>query len=331
MKKRVLLGVDSGATKTEAALTALDGTVLARVVGGPAVLGARASGKAVKNLSDLIDRACAQARVSRGAIAFAGLGICGVDYDDELAAQRRSLLIPLGIEGERARLVNDGIAALWGGTPRERAVALQIGTGYTAAWRGRYGQETPFDPFNCGVVINLRREVYVTAYRVLDGRAPKSILPGLLMDYFGEHHLQTLIKKLRRGRFDREKVMNILAVLGEAVDRGDRVSLGIVRRAAGEYARDIGIMLGKIGGGPANVALGGGVLLNRPKMLLEMIRDKVREKHPRARVRAPLLSPAIGGCVMAAHLAGLDPKAVFNKAVQTQAQNPAAPQVGHRV
>ena len=317
MGKKVFLGVDGGATKTEVALVAEDGSYLTGIIGGPTRLGRRASGRIIENLNSPIDYVCDQAGAGREDIRQAGFGVHGVDYDDELAGQRRTLFGPLGLDPDRAVLVNDGIVALWGGTPRRKALVLQLGSGFTGAYRSRWGAEVPFDQFNVGLGINLREAVFTTAFRSLDGREARSILPGLIMDHFGIHDLQKLIKKLRGPRLPIIEVLSIITVLREAAGRGDLVSIRLIRRAARAYAHDVSTMIKKIGDDRVDAVLGGGLLLNGPPLLVDLIGRHVRKKHPRARVRRPLLSPALGGCVMAAFHAGRDPRTVFQTARKT--------------
>ena len=317
MSAKYYLGVDGGATKTEVALLARDGSFIGGARGPGTYLTARASKGVLRTLESLIEQVCRRHKVTAKQIAHYGFGLCGVDYPDEFRSQCTSLLRPLAIPADRAEIVNDGIAALWGGARSPQALVLQIGTGYTAAYRLAYGQETPFDQVNCGVVVNLRRDVLSFAARSLDGREEPSVLPKLLLVYFGESDPMVLVKKLRRERYPREKVMNVLEVLNRAVKKQDSVALKIVERAAGHYAWDIRTLIGKIGREKVEVVLGGGVLLNGPPRLLRRIGQLVRQDHPRARVHKPHLPPAIGAAILAGFSDGANPKTLFTQAKKT--------------
>lgn len=318
MSEMVYLGVDGGATKTEVACLNREGRFLCSVKGPPTTLNARATKKAVKDLELLIRKACSKVRIDKSNLAFSGFGICGVDYPSELRQQRKTLFSLLGMDPHKAVLVNDGVAALWGGARTETSIVLQVGTGFTAAYRDAYGREKPFDQVNCGVVVNLRRMVYVYAARSIDGRERKSVLPELLMQYFEEKDTEKLILKLRRHRYSREKVSNVLPVLNKAVVRKDPLSRKIVKIAAEQYALDICTMVRKLKNPQrVEVVLGGGVLENGPPVLRSMVGRLVRKKYPGAFVHKPVLSPGIGAAVMAAFHDGQNPKKVFQQACKT--------------
>lgn len=315
---KVFIGVDGGASKTELAVISENGELLSEFRGGPAPIGAVASKTLGANLTAMISAVCKSAKVPKKAVAHFGFGLCGVDYPDEYAEQKQSLTQLLLIPQSKATLVNDGIVALWGGCTQKRAVICQIGTGFTGAYRNGFGKATPFDQVNCGVVIQLRKSIYVTAARVLDGRAPASILPVLLMDYFGVTDSQLLIKKLRRFHFPKKKVAGVLPVLCEAVAQNDKVSIALVKTAAKEYAKDVNIMIQKIGGEPAEAALGGGVLQNGPELLLTLIQKDVHKQFPKVDVHKPIFSPAIGAAIMAASNCGQDPAKIYQRLLSSQ-------------
>lgn len=318
MKNSAYMGVDGGASKTEATLLDGEGRFLCSVKGPATSIGAKATKKTVGDLKKLINKACFEARINKNKIAFFGFGICGVDYFSELNQQRKSLFSILDIKPEKASLVNDGVVALWGGARSQASLILQIGTGFTAAYREAYGREMPFDQVNCGVLVNLRRMIYIYAARSLDGRERKSVLPELLMQYFDEKNYEQLVLKLRRHRFSREKVSNVLPILNKAVASKDPLSLKIVKIAAEQYALDIRTMIQKMTKPRrVEVVLGGGVLENGPPTLRKYIGDFVRKKYPQAYVHQPILSPGVGAAVMAAFNDGRNPKQIFQQAQKT--------------
>ena len=317
MHRKFYLGVDGGSTKTEVALLDQEGIFLGSVRGPGTYIHARASKTILDNLKRMIRTVCRRAKVPQKQIAHYGFGLAGVDYPDEFVRQKNSLLRPLGIDQARATVVNDGIIALWGGANSKQALILQVGTGFTAAYRCQYGGETPFDVVNCGVIANVRRDIYVTSARVWDGREKPSILPALLMDYFAETDPFVLVRKLRRNQFPREKVMNVLVVLNEAVAKKDKVALNLVERAAEHYAWDIGTLIRKIGHEKVEIVLGGGVLQNGPPLLLGRIGEKACKQHPKSRVHKAYLPPAVGAAVMAAYYDGNEPVPIYRAARKT--------------
>ena len=318
MSEKFYLGLDSGGTKTQVALLAADGAVIAQQMTGPVRLTARrASAAVITRTKEIIDFTLQQANIGWGDIAFFGFGMCGADYDDEIPTQERTLGEGLGIRAERMKLVNDGIVALWGGSAKKRAVILQLGTAFTAAYRTDLGRETPFDHLNAGVIVELRRTILASGARVLDGRLPRSILPELLLKHFEEQSPEDVLRKYVRNTLDSWKLLTVITPWREAVEQGDKVALKILEGAAKVYADDIKYMLKKMDGDGADVVLGGGLLANAPRLFRQRIAQLVRKKYAKVTVHSPHLSPAVGGAVMAAYLDGVKHRPFYRTAKKT--------------
>ncbi|HPM77708.1 MAG TPA: BadF/BadG/BcrA/BcrD ATPase family protein [bacterium] len=317
MDERYFLGIDSGGTKTEVAILAADGTLITTMIGMPINIGPGITKEHIFGLKDLIESALSFARLKHDDIAHYGFGICGVDFADEAAEQKRELLSGMGIDQSRSTLVNDGIVALWGGSNRSKAVILQLGTAFTAGHRDGFGHETPFDPWNVGVQFELRSRILTTAPRVVDGREKKSILPELVVKHYGHDSYDSLLKLAARHRLPIFETLTSFMVLHEAIAKKDAVAIRIVKEAATYYAGEVEALLKRVKGEKVDVVLGGGMLLNCPPMLWDLTKEKIMTKHPQVTVHAPHLRPAIGGAVMAAYYAGADQRKIFRRAQKT--------------
>ena len=317
MKRKYYIGVDGGASKTEVALIDEKGRIIGTEFGAGSHIGVRVSKSYAKVIKELMGAVCKSADIKLEQVAGFGFGLCGCDYPQEHKGQKKSLVKHLAVDDEKTTLVNDGVAALWGGAKSEAAVILQVGTGFTAGYRSKFGGEKPFDQVNCGVVVNPRIDFYITAARVLDGRDAPSIIPQLMMDYFNEHDPGELIRKLRRKYFSKDKVANILPVWTLAIKKKDKVAIRLMETAAKSYAHDIDTLIKKTGATEVEVVLGGGVLQNGPPALVRRISKIVRTKNPKVKVHKPYLSPAIGAAIMAAFNDGKNPKKIFSMAKKT--------------
>jgi N-acetylglucosamine kinase-like BadF-type ATPase len=311
------LGLDSGGTKTETAIVGEDGAFVANTFGGPIQMHQlRAPKRALAMVNAFIDQAAADAKIGRDDIAGFGFGMSGIDFPDEIPLQTRTLLKGVGVDPARAKVVNDGVVALWGGSPAARAVILQLGTAFTAAYRNGYGTETPLDHFNVGLVVDVRRLIMASCARVWDGRLPPSILPALVLNHFGFADPIELIRRGLRGKLDRWQLLTVIDPWREAVEQGDAVACDILEQAARVHAGDVHCLIAKAGG-DADVVLGGGLLRNGPKRFLDRIAALVCEKYPNATPHLPDLSPAIGAALMAAHAQGADYPRLFARAKET--------------
>src|SRR3954470_2389700 len=111
---KLYLGIDGGYSKTAGVLLTEEGQVLAshRAAGSSIVGAPKPESCAV--LSGLVDGLLKHAGAGREDLAFTGLGLNGIDYEDEHPLQHRELAAALKVRPDRFVLVNDGVAALWG-------------------------------------------------------------------------------------------------------------------------------------------------------------------------------------------------------------------------
>jgi N-acetylglucosamine kinase-like BadF-type ATPase len=316
--EKFYLGLDSGGTKTEVVIAAVDGSFVTNCFGGPIQMHSRrAKPKDVAMAEGFVEQALSQAKLAWNNIAFFGFGMSGIDFDDEIPLQTRTLLAGLRIDPSRARVVNDGVVALWGGSAAKRAVILQLGTAYTAAWRRGLGTEQPFDHLNAGVLVEVRRLILANCARAWDGRLPPSILPELILEHFEIKDPLKLVKLGIRNKLDRWKLLTVIDPWRQALERGDRLSRAIADEAAKVYAHDLNVLIDRAGGDGADVVLGGGLLRHGPEYLRDRIAALVAKKHPKCRAHLPHLAPAVGAAVMAAYHDGADHAAFFRRAQKT--------------
>ena len=311
------LGVDSGGTKSEVALLAEDGAVLNKAMGAPLHMRVRAGKRVIHLLRDLIDFTLQPTGVTWPQITQFGFGLAGADFEDEIHLQRQAFCRAYKLTPNQLTLVNDGVVALWGGSDRERAVILQLGTAYTSAYRGRFGEETPLDHLNAGVQFEIRHRLLTTVARVVDGREKPSVLRKLVREHYGFADETTMLKVATRGKLDRAMTLFVISALNEAVAQGDEVAVRIVHEAADYYTRDVVFLIDKVGGAEVDVVLGGGLLNNGPPLLREVLAEKIKGERPSVIVHPPHLPPAVGAAVMAAFRVGSDHRRIFARALET--------------
>ena len=134
-----VLGLDVGATKTQALIANHQGEVLgfAGEVGGNwEGMGLAAAGEVYARVAR---QALTQAGMSAGELAGGGYGLAGLDWSSD-RGRLRPLIDRLGVGGPQV-LANDAFAALWAGTRDGYGVVVIAGTGTTTAGRNRDGQE----------------------------------------------------------------------------------------------------------------------------------------------------------------------------------------------
>jgi N-acetylglucosamine kinase-like BadF-type ATPase len=307
----LLLGIDGGASKTTGAIIDETGRLLAHAKsGGSAVVG-KPNPQSLAVLSELAQSLCERAEISRDAIAHCVIGLNGVDFEDEHPVQHRDVSTAIDLLPVRVSLVNDAIVALWGATGAPAATMVQHGSGFTAAYRGRYGGETLFDHLDVGAVFDMRRGLIAAVARMINGQIEPTPLKAAVLDCFGIQDESEYGEAIFRQRVPRRLRARTPPLIYRAWLDGDPVAASLVHRACEDYVLAARAMVAKTGSPSPDVAFGGGVIDVAPDEFWDLLAKHLRESHPDLTPARPILAPELGGAVMAGHCVGLSPQELF--------------------
>jgi len=316
--QQYFIGIDGGASKTLGVMINDEGRMLASArMGGSAIIGAPCA-ESRMILASLKQRLCSEARVSPLTITGIGLGLNGIDFVDEFPMQQAELSACLRIDDSRLTLVNDGIAALWGASPAERSVIVQLGTGVTTAYRSGYGQEQLFDHLDAGGIYDLRRALAVLVARMIDGRAAVTPLKAAALAHYRVQDEVTFAELLFRERLPRAQFATGHQVVFMAWLDGDAAATRLVMQAVEDYTCTACAMIARTGTDHCTVAFGGGVIQHAPQAFLALLAEYVHARYPDVDVISPRLSPAHGAALMAAFHHGCNPHALFDGMMQDE-------------
>nr|WP_206324564.1 MULTISPECIES: BadF/BadG/BcrA/BcrD ATPase family protein [unclassified Streptomyces] len=298
-----MLAVDAGNSKTDVAVLAPDGTVLASARGGgfqPPVVGVA---PAVDGLAEIVGRAAADAGVP---LSFAHVTAClaNADLPVEEAALERELLG----RGWSAslRVHNDTFAILRAGLDEPRGVAVVCGAGVNCVGMTPDGRTARFPAIgkisgDWGGGGGLSEEALWFAARAEDGRGEPTALARALPAHFGLESMYALIEALHLERIPQGRRHELAPVLFRVAAEGDPVALGLVHRMAEEVVALSAVALRRLGllGEEAPVVLGGSVLAARHPQLEERIRELLAVRAPKAAVRFVTAPPVLGAGLLA--------------------------------
>ncbi|MFF9144257.1 N-acetylglucosamine kinase [Streptomyces sp. NPDC014861] len=299
----VLLAVDAGNSKTDAAVLAADGTVLGTARGGgfqPPVVGVPT---AVDGLAEIVGRAAADAGVPLG---FAHVTAClaNADLPVEEAALEQELL-------ERGwspsvRVHNDTFAILRAGLDEPRGVAVVCGAGVNCVGMTPDGRTARFPAIgkisgDWGGGGGLSDEALWFAARAEDGRGEPTELAAALPAHFGRKTMYALIEALHLGMIPQARRHELVPVLFRVATEGDAVALSLVHRMAEEVVALSTVALRRLGllDEEAPVVLGGSVLAARHPQLEDRLRELLAERAPKAVVRFVTAPPVLGAGLLA--------------------------------
>ncbi|MFC1420374.1 N-acetylglucosamine kinase [Streptacidiphilus cavernicola] len=306
-----VLAVDGGNSKTDLALIAEDGGLLASVRGP----GSTSPGGGT--LAPLVAELAASAGLDpAGPIArHTSACLANVDLPEEEVALSAELA-GLGWS-ETSQVLNDTFALLRSGTQRPWGIAVVCGAGMNCAGVGPDGRTARFLALgyhtgDWGGGRWLSNEVMHAAMRAEDGRGPETLLRQRVAGYFGERSVEDVAVAVYQGRLTEDQILLLTPLLFAAAEDGDPVALALVDRQADEVflmARSVLDRL-DLAGTDVEVVLGGGILAGRHPLITETVEARLKEHAPAALPRYADVPPIAGAALLGLDHLGAGPDAL---------------------
>jgi N-acetylglucosamine kinase-like BadF-type ATPase len=312
VSKPAVLAIDGGNSKTDVALVAGDGTLLASARGPGINAHAVGVDQTVLILDAVVKQAAAQldrsvagplARHTVACLANADLPEEEVEHATAVQAQGWS---------ESATVVNDTFAILRSGLPdrvegrgAHWGVAVVCGAGINAVGVAPDGRV--FRYLALGTISGdwgggggLGLEVLWHAIRAEDGRGPTTVLVGYLTSHFGVERVEEVTIGIHKGKIGGDDLIGLAPMLLRASDEGDAVARQVVERQAGEIAVMAITAMRRLDltGLATPVVLGGGVITARNPLLISGITRRIAEAAPAAEVRVIDVPPVAGAALL---------------------------------
>ncbi len=296
----IYLGVDTGATKSQALLADEQGRILGSGRAGPGnweMIGWDGT-RAV--LAEIIGRAARQAGIEVADITASGMGLAGYDWPED-DAPHRDICREIGLRGPLS-LVNDAFLGLVAGAEAGWGVVISAGTScncYGRDAQGRIGRLTGSSAngeyAGAGEIVDYARRAVARAWSL---RGPQTSLSAVLVEACGAADVDDLLAGLVRGRYllDARSAPLIFA----AADAGDEVAGQAVAwagRGLGDLACGVIRQL-NLQDASFDVVLSGSFFRGSPR-LADLIDEAITREAPRARI-TPLDAPPVTGGVLLA-------------------------------
>ena len=322
-----VLAIDGGNSKTDVALIAPDGTVLAAERGPGANHEQYGVEQAMRILDGLVRSAAAQTRGQSGVIArHTSACLAGADLPEEEAQLTAALRLCRW--SRTAIAVNDTFAVLRAGLSAEEA-AGDGDEGDAAGRRWPGGADRPWGvAVTCGAGINcvavapdgrttrylahgvltgdwgggeeLGQQVMWNAMRAEDGRGPATALARAVAAHFGLPSVTDVAIAVHKGQLGDDDLLGLTSVLFAAAAAGDQVARELVERQADEICAMAVAAMRRLGLPPAGtpVVLGGGLLEARDTLLTSAVIGRLAAAAPGAVPRVVDIPPIAGAALL---------------------------------
>ena len=305
---RFFLGVDIGATKSQALIADESGRALGLGSGGPGNYEAVGYDGLASTLNAITSEALHRAGLSTRALSGAGFGIAGYDWPAE-APPTRQAIETLGLSAPY-EFVNDATLGLIAGTSQGWGVAVVSGTSCNCRGRdsrGREGRVTGngpwMDEYGGGGEL-VAKAVHAIA-RDWTQRGPTTRLTAAFIQATGASDASDLLQGLALGQY--QLSAGSAPIVFQAAEAGDAV--------AQELVRWLGRELGSLTVGVIRqlsfqeldfeVVLVGSMFKGSPVIEQELAAT-VHAVAPRARLVRLVAPPVVGGVLLGMEQTGLD-------------------------
>lgn len=298
-----MVGVDGGGSKTEAAIIDANLRVIGEGRSGPSNplrVGIAGAAAAVR---EAIDNACAKAKLRRGDLVAAEIGLAGARRR-ELRERLRETLTPLGV-GE-IEVVTDADIALYGATGGAPGLVVISGTGSICCGINARGKRFcaggwgPVAGDEGGGAWLARRALRAIAY-ASDGRGPLTALTELACAYFHVTAADDLTTAIYSPTITNERLAGFGRDVVDAGKRRDPVAQQIVAEGGAELGRAAVAVIRhlQMEHERFQIAYVGGVFRAAGDLILNPLRVEVKKVAPRAYFEPPHFAPAVAAARMA--------------------------------
>ncbi|MGW0082981.1 N-acetylglucosamine kinase [Streptomyces sp. NPDC003393] len=307
-----VLAIDAGNSKTDVAVVAADGTVLATARGGgfrPPAVGVEA---AVAGLARAVEEAC----VTAGVTSVSHVSACLANADLPVEEEQLAAALHARAWGATVEVRNDTFAILRAGIAEPRGVAVVCGAGINCVGMRPDGRTARFPAVgrisgDWGGGWGLAEEALWYAARAEDGRGEPTALARTLPAHFGLRSMYALIEALHLRTVDEHRRHELTPVLFTTAAQGDPIAHAIVERLAEEVVTMATVALGRLDllTEETPVLLGGSVLAARHPQLEDGIRAHLAARAPKATPHVVTARPVLGAALLGLDHVGAPPEA----------------------
>jgi len=310
LSPKLFIGVDGGATKTEAVLIDENKKEIGRGL-------AAGSNADIFGVSESVNRVYAAIKQACGGtnptISNCCLAIAGIDTKKDNTIWEHTVSHNLSLSkllNKEPNIVNDSLAALRSGTTAKNAVVIIAGTGSNCFGRNEQGEEAKsggvdyiLSDEGSGYNIGLRILKRVT--QSIDGRNDDTLLKDLLFQKLNINSLPKLVSQVYEKPWNKADIAQIAPLAEKAAEKEDKVAKEILERAA----LDLGIMIKAVAtklelkNMQYEIVTAGSVFKIKTHLMNNLEKD-IKEFSPKAKFVRPQVDSATAAAYLALEKSG---------------------------
>jgi N-acetylglucosamine kinase-like BadF-type ATPase len=300
-----VIGVDGGATKTEAVVANLHGEPLGAGRAGCGNWEIVGDLRAAQTIFDAIRQGLERARIDLSAVQRVHMGLAGLDWPEDELRLRAALANHLG--RTPVTIENDSYLGALACTPTARGITVSAGSGVCSSYLGDNGEKY-FDAYfgELGGGMQIDELALHAIIRAEDGRGPKTALTPSILRATGHSSVAALLRAMTREHYAlSHKVMR--PPLFQTAAEGDPVAIAVVSA----FGRELGLLATNLIRkyhlkGTAQYVVASGSLFTRTgPLLFDVFQRFVHGADTSAQVVLNNRSPVAGAVRAALHACGM--------------------------
>lgn len=297
------LGVDGGGTKTRIVLIGENKNFLAEGIAGasnPLRVGIET---ATTNILEAINFACDSARLNRGDIVAATLGLAGVRRMD--LRERISERFTKELHIKPVEIVTDADIALYGATLGKAGLVVIAGTGSICNGENARGMKATAGGWGPlagdeGGGAGISRRALQSIAKASDGRGKTTKLSELALDYFRAAKMEDLAVAIYAPQNTNAKIAGFARFVIQAAKDGDEIAIKLLFEAGCELALAAIAVIKQLNLENQKFPIAKvGSIFKAGKLITKPFLEKVKEIAPEAFLTEPVLSPSVAAAQMA--------------------------------
>ena len=318
---RYFLGIDAGGTKTHALIAGETGEAIGFSSAGPGNWESVGYEGLTKNLLDITTRALEMAKITISQMSGTGMGLAGYDWPSQRQAHLDAIQ-PLNL-AHPLEIVNDTMLGILAGSTEGWGISVVSGTGCNCrGWSRDHKQEgrvvggaSHWSGEAAGAFDILARAMRAVTFEWVK-RGPATALTPAFLQQTGARDLDDLVEGIYLGRFNFNTAMTLLVF--EIARQGDPQALEVIRWAGSELGMMAVSVINQLELHKESfeVVLIGS-LFDGHSLMTESMRETIHGAAPGARLVRLTVPPVVGGVVLGMQEAGLDPRTVRPRLIET--------------